>query len=394
METSLHQLYQKFISNTCNEDDLDALFHYFKTTDSAVLRELVAAELEKEVEELRPSDSEVEKLEEIHNRIKEQLTSRATKPSKIFYRIAAAAILIISLSVAGLYVMKSRKPESNTITAVKTTPIGPGHKQATLTLANGKKILVTNSVSGLIALQGNTSIAVNKGGGIKYSPHISKNISQISYNTLETARGEQSPYPLILPDGTKVWLNAASSIIFPTAFTGNERVVKVTGEAYFEVTHDKLHPFKVISDKQEIAVLGTHFNIKSYPDDQAISTTLLEGSVKVSDISSGHSGVLKPGQQSNLDRTNRKIAISTVNTDEIMAWKNGFFVFDNQNIAGIMQAMSRWYDVDIKFEHPNNDERFGGTFSRSSNLPDILNSLEKIGNVHFKIDKRKIIVSN
>ncbi|TSJ42640.1 DUF4974 domain-containing protein [Mucilaginibacter corticis] len=394
METSLHQLYQKFISNTCNEDELDALFHYFKTTDSAVLRELVAAELEKEVEEPLPSDNEVEKLEAIHKQIKQQLSSRTTKPSKIFYRIAAAAILIISLSVAGLYVMQSKKPQTDTIAAVKTTPIGPGHKQATLTLANGKKILVTNSVSGLIALQGNTSIAINKGIGIKYSPRLSKNLLKTSYNTLETARGEQSPYPLILSDGTKVWLNAASSITFPTAFTGNERIVKVAGEAYFEVTHDKLHPFKVISDKQEIAVLGTHFNIKSYPDDQTISTTLLEGSVKVRDLSSGQSGVLKPGQQSNLDRTNRKIAISTVNIEEIVAWKNGFFVFDNQNISNIMQAMSRWYDVDVKFKHPNNNERFGGTFSRSTNLPDILNSLEKIGKVHFEIDKRKIIVSD
>ncbi len=197
-----------------------------------------------------------------------------------------------------------------------------------------------------------------------------------------------------MADGSKVWLNAASSITFPTEFTGSERVVKVSGEAYFEVAHNKTLPFKVITGQQEIKVLGTHFNVKSYDDDTNISTTLLEGSVKIKDLSSGASGMLLPGQQAKLNKGSRKIAIVPANIDEVIAWKNGYFMFDNQKITSIMKSMSRWYDVEVEYIKPDNNERFGGTFSRSSNMVDILNSLQSLGKVRFKIANRKIIVSN
>jgi len=394
LKDQLSHLYQKFLNGTCTDNELELLFNYFETADPEELKAHILMELQTPGDDSSPDEKEAERLGIVQQLIKKQINARSHKYRRLFYRIVAAAILLISFSVGINFIWHKSHNQPILADNHKSNKISPGLKQATLTLANGKKIILTNSMAGTLALQGNTSIQINKNTGIVYKVNKPGPVNSVSYNTLTTARGEQSPYPLILPDGSKVWLNAASSITFPTAFTGPFRIVKISGEAYFEVVHNNNFPFEVITEKTEIKDMGTHFNVRSYSDDSGIVTTLLEGSVKVSDLSSGKSSVLVPGQQSRLNKGSHDITIEEANIDEVMAWKNGYFMFDNQRISSIMKSISRWYDVEIDYNNFNNTERFGGTFSRSSNLADILNNLSSLGKVHFKIDKRKIVVSN
>lgn len=386
-------LYQKFLDNNCTAEELDLLFNYFETADEDELKWLISLELQAMAVGVPATEREGDRLAVLHQLIKAQISQRKFKIRNLAYRLSAAATIVIALTftIKFLWHPGHRVPVNKQQQAVVITP---GHRQATLTLANGKKIVLNTTMTGTLARLGNISVQINQSKGISYILKNNRYTAAIAYNTLSTARGEQSPYPLILADGSKVWLNAASSITFPTEFTGKERIVKVSGEAYFEVAHNKARPFKVITEQQEIRVLGTHFNVKSYADDATISTTLLEGSVKIKDLSSGASGMLLPGQQAKLNKGSRQIGIAAANIDEVIAWKNGFFMFDNQKITSIMKSMSRWYNVEVEYINSDNNERFGGTFSRSSNLVDILNSLQSLGKVHFKVDNRKIVVSN
>jgi transmembrane sensor len=314
--------------------------------------------------------------------------------------IAASFFLLVFLS-ASAYLLWSRyslnkqtvADPTHTFARAKGPDFKPGSSKATLTLENGRQILLKEAANGRIAQQGNIEVNKAADGKIIYGPltgNIIHSSSTSAFNTMSTPRGGE--YQLTLTDGTKVWLNAASSITFPIAFSKTERRVVVNGEAYFEVAHDASKPFIVSSGNQEITVLGTHFNVKAYDDDAGISTTLLVGSISIKNIKSGEKHLLVPGQQAKLFKDKDQINIKTVNTEDAISWKNGYFLFDNQEIKSIMKIMSRWYDVDIEYRNSNKHERFGGTFSRSSNMSEILNNLERIGNVHFKIEAKKVIV--
>lgn len=208
-----------------------------------------------------------------------------------------------------------------------------------------------------------------------------------SYNTLSTARGEQ--YQVRLPDSSLVWLNAASELKYPSSFnTLKERRVELSGEAYFEVAKNKKQPFVVQADGQEVKVLGTHFNVSSYSDEPDAITTLLEGSVQIS--GNGEVKVLKPGERA--VRTGNQIKVSEADLSEDMAWKNGDFYFNNVGIASIMRQISRWYDVDIIYQGELTDEKFYGTISRSKNIKQVLNVLEKTKSVHFKVEGRRVLI--
>ncbi|RYZ96924.1 MAG: FecR family protein, partial [Sphingobacteriaceae bacterium] len=225
--------------------------------------------------------------------------------------------------------------------------------------------------------QGSTTIQIEN--GITYATGVSDN-AETSYNTLSTAVGEQFPYPLILPDGSKVWLNAQSSITFPIAFTGKERIVKISGEALFEVAHNAKHPFKVQTKKQTIEDIGTIFNVNAYADEAATKTTLVEGKVKVNNI------LLNPGQQSD------GFHLKTVNTKRYVAWRNNDFYFENDNIGTVMKELSRWYNIEVKYEGNITTENFTAQISRYKNISSILQILENTKGVHFKIEGRRVTV--
>lgn len=304
-----------------------------------------------------------------------------------FAAIAASLFICTSLCLIVL-----RKQDKNIVTA-KKADIRPGTNVATLTLANGQKILLTSQLNGTLAQQGLVTIKVSSGKAITYTASNHSNAIPVnSYNTLSTARGQQSPYPLILSDGTRVWLNAASSITFPTAFNAKEREVTVTGEAYLEVFHNAARPFKVKLRHQTIEDIGTAFNINAYDEESTIKTTLIEGSVKVSNLKSRV--ILKPGQQAEQFAERSDIVLRTVNVEDIMAWKSNYFSFDGDNLETILWKISRWYDVDIVYENTKVKSKFlGGTVSRFANVSSVLKTLEMTKVAHFKLEGRKIIVS-
>lgn len=301
-----------------------------------------------------------------------------------WYRYAAAASILIFLGI-GSYFFLHKRPVTQ-LTQNQQQPITPGHNQATLTLAGGQKIILTKGLSGRIATQGNTVIQAT-GKDIAYNS-TSQEQKTVSYNTLTTARGEQSPFPLVLADGTKVWLNAASSITFPTAFQGNERIVKVTGEAYFEVVHNAKQPFTVQTFGETIEDIGTHFDVNAYGDEPVQKTTLIEGAVKVT--AGGQSRMLTPGQQAAFSGS--ALTVAEVDAQQTTAWKDGYFYFDHADIKEVMRQISRWYKVEVKYEGKLPKKHFSGNIYRKVNLQQALKILAYF-NVHFRIEDKTVIIT-
>lgn len=306
-----------------------------------------------------------------------------------FRRRLAAASVILLFCFSGLffYYKKGKDQQLTGKSRAVDTLIKPGGNNAILTLADGKKIILNNASEGEIAKQSGISITKTADGQLIYNAVSNGTANaELLYNTIETPKGGQ--YQIILPDGTKVWLNAASSLRFPAVFTGNERKVELTGEGYFEVAKNKKMPFRVASGSQVVEVLGTHFNINSYHDEAGIKTTLLEGSVRI--VSDANKDLLlKPGQQALLH--NNSINVKAADMDEAVAWKNGLFQFNNTDLKTVMRQLSRWYDVSVRYEGTVPDEKFGGAIERSLQLSEVFEILEK-SKVRFRIEGREVIV--
>ena len=300
---------------------------------------------------------------------------------------AAASVLVILAAGSYVYFSTPKQPTLATTRSIQTDIAPPSGNKAVLTLANGTKIEIDSSSNGTIARQGNVQIIKQSNGAISYSGSPA---GKVSYNTLSVPKGSK-PLSLMLSDGSHVWVNVGSSLTYPTAFAGNERKVKITGEAYFEVTHNAKIPFIVQHDDVEVSVLGTHFNVNTYEDETADRITLLEGSVRVN--KKLVSQLLKPGQQANVvnERNDIKV-LNNVNVDEVMAWKEGKFRFSgNTDIGIIMRQISRWYNVDVEYEGTVS-QRFWGSISKDVNVSQVLKILEATGGVKFKVENDKIIV--
>lgn len=303
---------------------------------------------------------------------------------------AAAAIILLCIA-SGSYFFFFNKSNSG-IAKTETrqsykNDIPPGGNKAILTLSGGQKIILDSAANGTLAQQGNTNIIKVDSGKLAYAAGTSQ--EEVVYNILTTPRGGQ--YRLTLPDGTDVWLNAASSIRYPTAFAGNERRVELTGEAYFEVKHNAAMPFKVKTRDMLIEDLGTSFNVMAYEEEPMIKTTLLEGSVRVTKAPA--SIVLEPGQQALVDASGKMSLIWDADIEAALAWKNGLFRFRDESIETIMRQVSRWYDVDVEYQGNVKDMRFGAAISRKENVSKLLQFLELTGTVHFKIDNHKITIT-
>lgn len=320
-------------------------------------------------------------------------------------RISSAAAIVLMIG-GGLFYYYHDKKETHQQFASNTlkNDIVPGGNKAILTLADGQKISLTDANNGTLAEQSGIKITKAADGKLIYTisdlpsrrPGLKSQVSNLEYNTIETPKGGQ--YQVILPDGSKVWLNAASSLKYPASFASlKERKVQLNGEAYFEVSKDKSHPFVVNTVNQEIEVLGTHFNVNAYTDEASVKTTLLEGSVKVyipgTNSPLGKTGVrLKPGQQSVL--TGNGLSVSEGNTEEAIAWKNGYFRFDDEKLESIMRKIARWYDVDVTYQNDTlKNELFWVVTTRFANMSQLVKMMEKTGDVKFNIEDGKIIVS-
>lgn len=301
----------------------------------------------------------------------------------------------VALLLAGSAYFLVNKKDTPAPIAAKAVEITPGIQGAILTLDDGRQVVLDSMASGVVAQQGGTSVVLSN-GKLQYDPS-GEATSGIQYNKMTTPKGRQ--FEVTLPDGTKVWLNAASSIRYPTAFTGNERKVEVYGEACFEVAKDAGKPFLVnVNNKASIEVLGTLFNVSAYENEKTINTTLLNGSIKVATHPA--SVVLKPGQQAQISTTSGpnkpegKIEIMNhPDLEKTMAWKNGLFNFEGAGIEEVMRQLERWYNIDVVYENGIPDIQFIGEMSRQISLSDLLEILRRT-EVDFRVEGRKLIVLN
>jgi transmembrane sensor len=306
-----------------------------------------------------------------------------TKKINLWPRIAAATAAVVMISM-GIWFYTSRPVNVNPNAEIANqTDVAPGTNKAVLTLGNGKTIQLSNAKTGVIV-----------GKDLRYNDNTSinstENGDENEMTTVTTPRG--GTYQIQLADGTKVWLNAASSLKFPSTFANvSQRRVELTGEGYFEVAKDKKHPFVVKNVGQDVKVLGTHFNINAYGDEESIKTTLLEGSIYVVNSLEKTGKTLIPGQQSIVSGNVTSIK-KEVDIEEAVAWKNGYFNF-NESLESIMNKVSRWYDVDVIYEVKPASDPFVAKISREKSLSALLNIIEKTGDVHFKIQGRRIIVT-
>jgi transmembrane sensor len=327
--------------------------------------------------------------------------------------ISAVAAASVLFAISAIFFYKYSNSNSRSTVAAKPKPvpktdIKPGADGAILTLANGQQIVLDSAGNGTLATQGNTSLH-NEHGQLSYNSNGTQldkgqgdaGSGEVLYNTITTTRGKQ--YQLQLADGSRVWLNASSSIKFSTAFNGNDRSVAVSGEAYFEISPDPSRPFKVkLNDGEEIQVLGTHFNVNAYDDEALTRTTLLEGSVKViapaaksqSRNTQSQSRILQPGDQARVSHTGEASIEITPNTDldETIAWKEGLFLMKKADVSYIMRQIARWYDVEVVYKGGVPAGRISGDIPRNMSLSKVLEVMELSG-VHFTVEGKKVIVS-
>jgi transmembrane sensor len=324
----------------------------------------------------------------------EELTAELQAPRSIplykrsWLKYAAAAIIILGIG-AYLWNIQTHK-EKTTLSQVNPHPVkndvAPGGDKAVLTLSNGKQIVLDTAANGAIAKDGGAEIRKSENGQIKYISPLTSHLSPagshlpsavVLYNIMTTPRGGQ--FELTLPDGSRVWLNAESSIRYPTAFTGNKREVSITGEVYFEVSHDNTKPFIVQTRTDKIEVLGTNFNIRAYEEEGGVKTTLLEGSVKIG------TQTLHPGEASMNGR------VTTTDTEADVAWKNGYFNFEQSDLQSILRQFARWYDITVVYEGNISQEKFFGIIRRNTPLSTVLRSLQA-NNIQFRIEGRTLYV--
>jgi len=301
------------------------------------------------------------------------------------WRVYTAAAAVLLLIVGGLVFMVARRPASTgtQVAAVSKTDLPPGSNRAILTLADHSSIVLDSAKNGRIASQGSTKVEKQAAGLLAYVNTAAS--GPVTFNSVTTPPGGQ--YTLILADGTKVWLDAASTLRFPTAFPGNDRTVELTGQAYLEVAKDPLKPFRVKVNDLTVAVLGTHFNVMAYPG-EPVKTTLLEGSVRVSN--KGQQVLLIPGQQAQFGDSRLKV-IDVADLDEAVAWKNGLFQFNDADIETVMASLSRWYGVEVKYEGDKKPYRLSAVIRKDNYASDVLAALSSSG-YHFKIAGKTIIV--
>ncbi len=326
----------------------------------------------------------------ILNEEERNFKKKGTRWYKGFWIKTAAAILIL-LGVGVLCDLNSGN-ENTHPEIVKTREsapaILPGGNKAILQLANGKRIVLDSVRQGMVMVQGHVKILKKNSGQLVYKGS-KKRRSGLSYNTLTTPRGGQ--YQVVLPDGSRVWLNAASSIRYPTVFSGKKRQVEVSGEVYFEVAADADHPFIVTVNNMRVKVLGTDFNIMAYQNEPTMNTTLLKGAVEI--IKRDRKMRLRADQQARVNKKGEIELVEKVKTKEVVAWKNGLFQFSDDNVAYIMRQVARWYNVDVEYEGGIPDGHITGKIPRNTSLSNVLEIMELSG-INFKIENRKVIVLN
>jgi transmembrane sensor len=384
------ELFQLYLSNQCSPQQMKELFDFIKKNSAD---RLLLKELNHEFETAFKDEDFQEKPDSDNVNFQPKNPVIIPLYKRPWVKAAAAVILFI-ISIGSYWMLSNNNVKQELVKKEAIIKPGaliyPGSNKAVLTLANGQHIILDSTTNGVIALQGNSKIIKDENGLIKYDSAGQHTVNESAFfNTVSTPNGGQ--YQLILPDGSKVWLNAASSIRFPARFSGSERKVEITGEVYFEVVKNAGMPFKVgVNKEEEIEVLGTHFNVTAYSDESNIRATLLEGSIKIKNREAVN--FIKPGQQAILRSNGNTDIVNNVNLDHEIAWKNGLFDFDNDNLPDIMRRLSRWYNVEIIYSGEIPKGHYVGAVRRQANITEVLKMLELAGDVRFSIVGNKILV--
>ncbi|WP_158798361.1 FecR family protein [Pedobacter sp. L105] len=385
-------LYQQFLANNLTEQEIEELFVHFQTPDEKELNFLIRQEFEQTEAETNASPMEEILLDRVHAHLKDHIHSgdekNTNKRRLLIYGIAAAASILLCISIGTTYYLMSKQQPGQQIVQHELIDIKPGSKKATLILSNGKMISLNDVRTGMLAQQGNTTVTKSADGRVVYHQNKSDESGAIVYNTITTPRAGY--YPLTMADGTVAILDAESSIKYPVSFNKTERMVEVTGQVYFEVKYNSAQPFRIKVKGQTIEDLGTKFNVNAYDDEPSMKTTLIEGSVRIT--KEKQTVVLKPGQQATTELNKNTIQVQAVDTEDAIAWKNGQTSFKNENIEEIMRQAGRWYNLDVRYQGQPSKRQFIGGISRTANLSDLLKILE-FNNVHYKISGNTITIT-
>lgn len=374
LKYDINELAEKWLKGTITPEEKVYYDQWYRTFDD------VGTEIQ-----ASSGESASEIGDRIYHQLKQRLDNEGKSKIPKILRAwsAAAAVILLCLSIGGYFLFHKKVVQQ--YVQYQPHDIAPGGNKAVLILANGDKIVLDTSKNGTVAQQGYTKIRKTGNGRLVYTrgaERVSPQTEETPMNILEVPRGGR--YHITLSDGTQVWLNSATTLKYPSVFNGKERKVQLSGEAYFEVAYNRVMPFKVITNTQIVQDLGTHFNINAYSDEPAIKTTLLEGSVNV--FNNGESEILEPGQQAIIGNNQRIKLVKNADLEEVMAWKDNMFRFNNEDLGSIMRDISRWYDVDIEYTNPSvKDFHFGGMVTRFTNASKVLRMLELTNEVHFKI---------
>jgi ferric-dicitrate binding protein FerR (iron transport regulator) len=389
-------LFSSYFKKTATEQETNELFQLIEQSVNNDRLTLLMKQTWDEMQVVEPM-FQPDKSYEIFNRIllagaKKQTDAHIIKNR--FSRKKYAAVAAILLVCSSLYFGLKHKDTSDNILAQKPVKVVhdalPGSNKAVLTLADGSQVPLDNAHLGTLSKQGQTTVSNTSNGKLIYSATGDASVPAVpQINTLATPRGGQ--YQIILPDGSKVYLNATSSIKYPTFFTGKNRKVEITGEVYFEVAKNPAMPFIVKTNHTEIEVLGTHFNVMAYDDEDATKTTLQEGSVKIK--GDKWSGILKPGQQAVQNNHDGSSIIKEVDVDQELAWKNGLFQFTDDDIQTIMRKACRWYDLNVVYDGKIPVKQYSGRISRNVKASELLNMLKYTG-VNAEIKEKTIYIRN
>ena len=394
-------LFSRYYDRTASQMEIDELFDILKSSSDHVLAQLIRAEWDNFQNDDAPLFTlykSQEMLDTIiasgrdENNLHEESSAVKSKIKPLLFLSISAAAAIIIFNIIGLdfWTEKITPTHVQIVTAKANQIVSPGVNKAVLTLSNGQSIILDSLDNGIIEKNESFEIKKTENGQLVYHAFDRnyKNARNGDFNVLSTARGGE--YRISLPDGSKVWLNAESSIKFPGVFKRNIREVELVGEAYFEIAKRSAMPFMVKSGSTEIEVLGTHFNVKAYPHQKVMKTTLVEGSVKIKEGKS--SLLLKPGQQARLSGGNMTI-LNNVDIEEQIAWKNGLFVFKDATVEEVMNQVASWYDLNVSFEGKIPEKLLTGKVSRSVNATEFMNLLNYAG-VKFKITGKNIVITN
>lgn len=396
-EAQLKELMDKALAGNASGEELSSLAEALKADDSFALTDHIAAQLSSATEIIAlPSQSRMNQMADAILGADKLITREDRPQARVigWWKWAAAAAVVTGIAITSYLMWPAAKPAQSGVAVVepaKQTDVQPGNNKARLILADNSSIVLDSIGNGTVSMQGRVAVAKQKDGQLMYSapskidePALT---ASLLYNTIAIPRGGQ--YQLILADGSKVWLNAASSLRFPVAFAANERRVQLTGEGYFEVSKDADRPFIVQTQTADVRVLGTHFNVSAYPD-EAWKTTLLEGSVAVKRNAS--QVFLRPGNQAIVKGMDDHIAlVREADTDEAIAWKEGFFHFKDADVVSVMNQLSRWYDVDIVYKEPVQNKAFKGRITRNVRLSGLVKALKESG-INCEIEQHKLIV--